>query len=426
MAFGADNLRSIAGLFAIVFLCWIFSENRARFPWKLTLGAVLLQAGLVGLIFGLPGSQHVLQGLTSAVDGLAQATNKGTQFVFGFLAGGEQPYKVESQGALFTIAFQVLPLILVISALSAVLWHWRILRWLVHGFGVIFRKAMGLSGPSALAAASNIFLGMIESPILIKGYLQHLSRSEMFLMMTVGLATIAGSTMVAYAALLAPVLPNAAGHVLAASIISVPAAILLARVMIPERAGALGGEIAASSILGYESTMDALTRGISDGLAIVLNVAATLLVFVALVALVDAMLSAFADIAGAPITLERILGILLMPLAWIMGIPWSEAGEAGRLLGVKSVLTEFVGFVQLGALPQGAISERTRIMMTYALCGFANVGSVGIMISGLTVLMPARRAEVLDLGWKSLFPGFLATCMTASVVGAMPSGLFSH
>jgi concentrative nucleoside transporter, CNT family len=318
----------------------------------------------------------------------------------------------------------VLPIILVISALSALLWHWRILKWLTRGFGFVFEKAMGLGGASALCAASNIFLGMVESPILIRGYLTKLTRSEMFLMMTVGLATIAGSTMVAYATILAPVLPHAAAHVLAASIISAPAGILLARVMIPEMPGAIGADVDYSSTLSYDSSMDALTKGINDGLVIVANVAATLIVFVALVALVNIMLSGLPHWGGQAITLEGTLGLILKPLAWAMGIPWADAGEAGRLLGVKSVLTEFVAFVQLGGLPEGVIGERTRIMMTYALCGFANIGSVGIMISGLVVLVPDRRKEVLELAWKSFLPGFLATCMTAAVVGALPLALY--
>ncbi|MGE3302460.1 MAG: NupC/NupG family nucleoside CNT transporter [Hyphomonadaceae bacterium] len=426
LGFGADNLRAIAGVFVVTALCWIVSENRRKFPWRMTLGAVALQVGLVLAFFALPGAQGGLAAVTGAMDGLIAATAEGTKFVFGYLGGGAQPYQVADPNLLFVFAFQVMPLILVFSALSALLWHLGILRVLVRGFGFVFEKTMGLGGASALAAATNILLGMVESALVIRGYLDRLTRSEMFLMMTVGLATVAGSTMVAYAAILKPVLPHAAAHVLAASIISAPAGIALARIMIPETDGVdTAHDDVDKDALHYEGAMDALTRGISDGLQIVLNIGATLIVFVALVALVNAMLSIAPNVGGAPLTLERMLGFVLTPLAWMLGISWQDAPTAGRLLGVKSVLTEFVGFIQLGALPLDAISERTRMIMTYAMCGFANVGAVGIMISGLSVMIPHRRREVLELAWKSFYPGFLATCMTAAIVGAMPARLFA-
>ena len=227
--FSLLNLQSLLGLAVIVAACWGLSENRRAFPWRLTLGAIGVQAALVLALFAIPGSQVVLAGITGAVDGLAAATAEGAKFVFGWLAGGDQPYAVSNPGGLFTFAFNVLPMILVISALSALLWHWKILKWLTHGFGFLFQKTMGLGGASALAVAANIFLGMIESPIVIRAYLDKLTRSELYLMMVVGLATVAGSTMVAYATILAPVLTNAAGHVLVASIVSAPAGVLLAQ-----------------------------------------------------------------------------------------------------------------------------------------------------------------------------------------------------
>ena len=291
--FSLLNLQSLLGLVVIVAVCWAISENRRAFPWRLTLGAIAVQAGLVLALFAIPGSQGVLAAVTGAVDGLAVATTEGTKFVFGYLAGGDQPYAVENQGALFTFAFQVLPLILVISALSALLWHWKILKWITLGFGFLFQKTMGLGGASALAVAANIFLGMIESPIVIRAYLDKLTRSEIFLMMVVGLATVAGSTMVAYATILAPVLPNAAGHVLVASIVSAPAGVLLARIIIPEKEG-MGGAVADyDSALKYDSAIDAIVKGTSDGLMVVLNISAVLIVFVAFVALVNVMLGGF-------------------------------------------------------------------------------------------------------------------------------------
>ncbi|MDZ4109775.1 MAG: nucleoside transporter C-terminal domain-containing protein [Brevundimonas sp.] len=421
--FSVLNLQSLLGLVVIVAACWALSENRRAFPWKLTIGAIAVQAGLVLALFAIPGSQNVLAAITGAVDGLNEATQRGTQFVFGYLAGGAQPYAVTDAGALFTFAFQVLPLILVISALSALLWHWKILKWITHGFGILFQRTMGLGGASALAVAANIFLGMIESPIVIRAYLDKLTRSELFLMMVVGLATVAGSTMVAYAAILGPTLPNAAGHVLVASIVSAPAGILLARIMIPETPGMGGAHAEYDSALKYDSAIDAIVKGTADGLMVVLNISAVLIVFVALVALVNVMLGGF-WLFGGEVTVERVLGWLFMPVAWLTGVEWSEAGKAGWLLGVKLTLTEFVAFIELGKVPAAEMSERTRMLMTYALCGFANIGSVGITVTGLSVLMPERREEVLGMVWKALFAGFLATLMAASVVGALPGRIF--
>jgi len=423
--FSLLNLQSLLGLVVIIAVCWALSENRKLFPWRLAIGAVQVQAALILATFAIPGSQVVLDGVNNAVKGLELATEEGTKFVFGYLAGGDQPYAVANEGALFTFAFKVLPLILVISALSALLWHWKILKWITLGFGFVFQKTMGLGGASALAVAANVFLGMIESPIVIRAYLDKLTRSEVFLMMVVGLATVAGSTMVAYATILAPVLTNAAGHVLVASIVSAPAGVLLARVIIPEKPGEGGAVADYNSALKYDSAVDAIVKGTSDGLMVVLNISAVLIVFVALVALANVMLGAF-WIGGEPLSVERVLGVVFSPLAWLIGVEWADAQKAGWLLGVKLTLTEFVAFIKLGAVPDGEMTERTRMLMTYALCGFANIGSVGITVTGLSVLMPERREEVLGLVWKALLAGFLATLMTACIVGAMPASVFGQ
>ncbi|MCG9917107.1 MAG: NupC/NupG family nucleoside CNT transporter [Phenylobacterium sp.] len=422
--FQLENAQSLVGLGLILLVCWALSEDRSRFPWRLALGAVALQIVLVVMLFGLPGARAVVRGINAGVDGLAAATAKGTQFVFGYMAGGAQPYPVADPGALFIFAFQVLPLILVISALSALLWHWKILKWITQGFGFVFQKTMGLGGASALAVAVNIFLGMIESPIVIRAYLDKLTRSEVFLMIVVGLATVAGSTMVAYATILREVLPNAAAHVLVASIVSAPAGVLLARIMIPEKKGQGGYFADYGSLLKYDSSIDAISKGTMDGLTVALNISAILIVFVSFVAIGNGLLSVFPDVMGAPLTIERVLGVVFAPLAWLIGVPWSEAPQAGYLLGVKLMLTEFIAFIQLGGVPAGDMSERTRMIMTYALCGFANIGSVGITVTGMGVLMPERRQEIIGMVWKALLAGFLATCMTAAVVGAMPRQLF--
>jgi len=419
-----DNARSLLAVAVIILICWLLSENKKGFPFLLTIGALAMQAGLVLLMFAVPNADTALNGVNAVVTGLADAADHGAQFVFNYLGGGSQPYTVAPDGAPppFIFGFRVLPLILVISALSALLWHWKVLKWLTQGFGFIFERLMGLSGPSALAVAANIFMGMVESPIVIRAYLEKLSRSELFLMMVVGLATVAGSTMVAYAVILQPVLSNAAGHVLAASIISAPAGILLSRIMIPEGTDALSPEAAPS--LEYESSMDAINHGVKDGIMVAINVAAYLIVFVAFVWIVNNLLGAFPDVGGAPLTLQRIFGYVLAPVAYAIGVSWQDAQAGGAILGVKLFLTEFIAFIDLGALPADAISERSRMILTYAICGFANVASVGIMTGGMTALMPERRGEIFSLAWKALLPGFLATLMTAAIVAALPRQVF--
>jgi CNT family concentrative nucleoside transporter len=426
--FGPQNAQSLVGVGSIILLCWAISENRRRFPWKLAIGALVAQALLVLALFGVPAIRAGLAGVGQAVDGLSNATQAGVGFVFGFLAGTPgQPYPLTNHGAMFVFAFRVLPVILVVCALAALLWHWRVLKWITQGFGVVFEKTMGLRGPPALATAATVFMGQVEGPIFIRSYLPSLSRSELFMLIAVGMSCVSGSTMVAYATILKDVLPNAASHVLTASIISAPAGVLLARILVPRMPQAEVDDPenpVADKV--YESSVDALIKGTNDGLAIVLNVAATLIVFVALVAMVNAIMAMLPPVGGQPISVERILGVIFAPLAWALGIRWADAPTAGSLLGVKLVLTEFTAFIRMGAIPTGAIDERTRVIMTYALCGFANIASVGINVAGYSVLVPERRAEIMRMVWKAMMAGFLATCLTASVVGVMPSELFGH
>ncbi len=422
---GLQNGQSLIGLFGVMALCWLASENRRRFPWRLAIGAVAVQAILVLLLFGSPQARAAVQGVSQAVDGLSASTQAGAQFVFGYLAGGDKPYATSNPAALFVFAFRVLPVILVVCALSALLWHLKVLKWITRGFGFLFEKTLGLRGPPALAVAATVFMGQVEGPIFIRAYLDKLSRSELFMLMTVGMSCVSGSTMVAYAAILKDSLPHAAAHVLTASLISAPAGVLLARIVVPADESEAVGEAAFGEDRTYSSAIDAVSHGISDGLQVVLNVAATLIVFVAFVAIADRLLSLLPLVQGQPVTVERMLGVLFSPLAWGIGIPWSEAPAAGQLLGVKMVLTEFSAFIQLGHTPAGVMSPRSRMLLTYALCGFANIGSVGINVSGFGVLVPDRRAEVLSLIWKALMAGFLATCMTASVIGALPPVLFA-
>ena len=422
-----ENAQSLTGVASVLALCWLMSEDRRRFPWKLALGAMLLQALLVAGLFGLPVLRHGLAALGRGVEALGASAQAGSAFVFGFLAGApdRQPYPVDQPGALFIFGFRVLPVILVVCALAALLWRWRILRWIIEGFGFVFRRVLGLRGAPALATAATIFMGQVEGPIFIRPYLARLSRSELFLLIAVGMSCVAGSTMVAYVTILQGVLPEAAAHVLTASIISAPAGVLLARIVVPSDP-VLEAEDEAPAGLDriYESSIDAVIKGTSDGLQIVLNVAATLIVFVAFTALADRLLAAAPPVAGAPITLERVLGLAFAPLAWTLGVPWRDAPAAGGLLGVKLALTEFSAFIRLGGLPASEFAERSRVIMTYALCGFANVASVGINVAGYGVLVPERRSEVMGFIWKAMAVGFLATCLSAAVVGALPSGMF--
>ncbi|WP_309090446.1 nucleoside transporter C-terminal domain-containing protein [Phenylobacterium sp.] len=424
--FSLANAQSLVGVALVLGLCWAMSENRRQFPWKLAIGAIVVQAVLVLALFGLPALRVALQGVGHAVDGLAASTQAGVAFVFGFLAGTpNQPYPLTDPGSMFVFAFRVLPVILVVCALAALLWHWRILVWVTRGFGFVFERTMGLRGPPALATAATVFMGQVEGPIFIRSYLAGLSRSELFMLIAVGMACVSGSTMVAYATILKDVLPNAAAHVLTASIVSAPAGVLLARIIVPRDAAveqAQAYDPAAAK--RYESSIDALIKGTTDGLQIVLNVGATLIVFVALVAMVNLILGSFGDVAGAPLSVERGLGLVFAPLAWAIGVPWHDAPTAGSLLGVKLVLTEFTAFIRMGGIPVGELDERTRVLMTYALCGFANVASVGINLAGYSVLVPERRNEVVGMVWKAMFAGFLATCLTASIVGLLPTGLF--
>jgi CNT family concentrative nucleoside transporter len=424
--FRAENTQSLLGLAVIMGLCWALSENRRVFPWRLAAGALLIQLLLVLGLFGLPPLRAIVAALGQGVEALAAATQTGVAFVFGFLAGGEgQPYGVSNPGALFVFAFRVLPVILVVCALAALLWHWGILKAVTRAFGFVFEKTMGLRGPPALAVGATIFLGQVEGPIFIRSYLARLSRSELFMLITVGMSCVAGSTMVAYAAILKDVLPNAAAHIITASVISAPAGVLLARILVPRDVAAEHAEpLETGSEKAYESSIDAVSRGVSDGLQIALNIGATLIVFVALAAIVNGMLGLLPDIAGAPLTLERILGVLFAPLVWLIGVPAKDAQIAGALLGVKLVLTEFTAFIQLGATPVEAIDPRTRVLMAYALCGFANIASVGMNVAGYSVLVPERRSEVIGMVWKAMFAGFLATCLSAAVVGLLPRELF--
>jgi CNT family concentrative nucleoside transporter len=408
-------LQGVLGLFVLMALGWVVSENRRAFPWRLALYALLALFALA-LLLKLEPVQHAFLALNRAVIAVQQATLAGTSFVFGYLGGGPLPFDEPYPGSAFVLALQALPIILVIAALSAVLWHWRVLRVITRGFTWALKRSLGIGGPAGVATAANVFVGMVEAPILIKPVFAKLSRADLFLVMVAGMASVSGSVMVLYAAILGPVMADALGQILVASLMSVPAAVLIARIMLPAT-GPAAEDDDSLPVTDYASTMDAVTRGTVEGLKLFLNVTAMLIVLVALVSLVNSCLQLLPDAGGLPLTLQRLFGWVFAPLAWCLGIPWEEAGLAGQLIGTKTVLNELIAYLDLAALPPDALSERTRLILVYALCGFANFGSLGIMIGGLSVLAPQRQREIVELGGRSIWAGTLATCLTGAVAG---------
>ncbi|MEW8002516.1 MAG: nucleoside transporter C-terminal domain-containing protein [Candidatus Thiodiazotropha sp.] len=411
------SLQGVLGLVLLPLLAWLISENRRTFNWRVPAAGLALQLILALLLLKLSLFQALFIQLNQALLIVQQATEAGTSFVFGYLGGAESPF-LESDsdsGSSFILAFRALPLVLVISALSALLFHWRVLQRVVELFSWLLRKSLGISGALGLGAAANVFVGMVESPLLIRPYLNRLTRSELFSLMTLGMATIAGTVLVLYASLLEGVVANPVGHLLTASLISAPAAIMISRLMIPETQPGTAAEL--TDIQGANSSMEAITNGTLEGLKLLANIVALLLVLVALVSLLNQLLGLLPTIQEQPLSLQRLLGWLMAPLAWIMGIPWSEAVTAGSLLGTKTVLNELLAYLELARLPGEALGERSRLILTYALCGFANFGSLGIMLGGLGAMVPERRVEIVALGMKSIVAGTLATLLTGTVAG---------
>ena len=414
---GSTILHSAAGLILLLAIAWAVSENRRRVPWRIVLSGLALQLALAALLLKTPPLRQFFLAANDAMLALDRATQAGTSFVFGFIGGAPEPYAATGLGSSFVLAFRALPLLLVVSALSALLFYWRVLPWVVQAMSLALRKTMGVGGAVGLSTAANVFVGMVEAPLVVRPYLAVLNRGELFIVMTCGMASIAGTVMVLYATILAPVVPYAMGHILAASFISAPAAIVVSALMIPPEGPP--AEAAHALVSTYRSSMDAIVRGTAEGLELLLNIVALLIVLIALVTLVNFALAALPSYAGAPMTLQRALGFFMMPLVWCAGVPWNEAHTAGMLMGTKTVLNELIAYLDMAKLGPEALSERSRILMTYALCGFANFGSLGILVGGLTAMVPERRTEVLDLGARSLVSGTLATLTTAATVGLL-------
>ena len=407
-------LQSLLGFVVLYAIAWAISEKRSVINWRTVFGAIILQVIVFLLLFKFPWFKDMSMLLNDALNGVAAATREGTKFVFGYLGGAEPPFKVEPGSSPFILMTQALPLIIVVSALSSLLFYLRILPMIVNAFSWVLKRSIGVGGAVGVSTAANIFLGTVEAPMFIKPYLAKLSRGELFITMAGGMAGIAGTVMVLYGIILAPVVPDAIGHVLIVSFISAPAAVAFSALMVPHEGPVTDGNIAIDR--PSSSMMDAVTQGTVEGVASYINVAAMLIVLTALIALANALLGLpFAKGAGP--TLQGIFGWFMAPVVWLIGIPWSEAQTAGALMGTKTVLNEFIAFLDLAKLGPEALTERSRVIMIYALCGFANFASIGIIIGGLGSICPERRSDIIDMGYKSLIAGTLATLSCGALVG---------
>lgn len=430
-----QSLVSLFGIFGLMAVAWAFSSNRRRFPWKLCLWGVSLQFLFSVLVLGIPsqGIQGPLRGVFTAANAAVMATIDytlvGSKFLFG------EMMDVKKYG--FILALQILPTIIFIAALMAVLYHLGIMQKIILAFAVVMQKTMKTSGAETLAAAANIFVGQTEAPLLVKPFVMKMTRSELLCIMVGGMANTAGGVLAAYVGLLRDRQPDIAGHLLTASILSAPAALLVSKILIPEEDrpdtyGKIPKEVAVSP---HANVIDAAASGANEGLSLALNVGAMLLAFIALMALLNAMIGGIGGWIGfetwgqalvpealktaagpTPLSLQMILGWFFAPLAYIIGIPWSEVPLASALLGEKTILNEFVAYVHLAEINE-RLSDRSFIILSYALSGFANFSSIAIQIGGIGGLAPERRQDLAKLGLKAVLGGTLATLMTAAVVG---------
>ena len=411
--------QGILGIFAILLLAWLCGGLQ-RQSWKVIATGLGLQFLLAVLLLKIGPFRQLLLLLNRGISAIIRATETATAYVFGFVGGGPAPFEITEPGNIGSLAFTAMPILLVMSVLSALLWHWRVVPVIVNFFSKLLQKSFGLSGEVGFGAAANIFFGMVESPLLVRAYLHSMSKPELFILMSCGMATVAGTVMGLYASLLTGVIETPLSHILVASVISAPAAIMLAMMMKPPDATlsvSVGDATErAEAGLHYTGAMDAILRGTWDGVKLMVSIIATLIVFVALAALVDEVLSLLPAVQGEAITLQRIFGILFSPLMWLIGIPWSEAFTAGQLMGTKTILNEFIAFVNL---QDAGLSEHSRLIMAYALCGFANLGSLGIMIAGLITICPDRSRDILAISPLSIVSGTLATAMTAAIAGLL-------
>lgn len=412
-------LQACFGLILFFLLAWVFSENRRQVNFKTAFLGLAVQIILAILVIKFDIVRNAFLWVGGGVMALKDATAEGSKFVFGYLGGAELPFIPKEGVSTFIFAFQALPMVIVISALTMLLFHWRILPFIVQIFSGFFQKFLGLGGALGVCAAAKMFLGQTEAPLLVRPYLGKFTRSELFTVMTAGMATTSVSLMVVYAVILGDTIPDPIAHILTASIISVPAAITISRILIPQ----VGENTAGHLVVPYQfsSPMEAVTQGTSDGVKLFINILAMLIVFLALVALVNSVLGLFPSLGEEPLSLQVLLGYALAPLAWLLGIPWAEAIPAGALLGKKTILNEIVAFIELGALPKHILSTKSSLIMTYALAGFANLSSIGIQIGGIGTMVPERKQEIISLGFKAMIAGTIASCMSGAIIGILYS-----
>ena len=415
-----EILSQFQGLIGIVFIltvAWALSEDRKDRPsWRWIAGAIAVQFILAVSIVRIPFIWDIIGLANQGVQAIEQATLVGSSYMFGYVGGADLPFALKD-GAKppLIIAFQILPLVIVFSALAALLWHWRVLQIIVKGLSWALQKTLGVSGVVGLSGGANIFLGVVESPLVVRAYFEKMSRAELFAIMVLAMSTISGAILVLYATTLEKTVPNAVGHMISASLISLPAAILLARLMVPGLSDTKVNREEPG--LKYDNSFDAIIRGTMDGVQLFLAVIAVIIVIFAFVALIDQILTVLPLIGGEVVTLKRLFGWLFAPLMWMIGVPWEESAAAGSLMGTKAILNEYVAYLELVALPADTFSAKGQLIVTYALCGFANLASVGLIISTIGTLCPERRAEVAGLGMKSWFAGNCATAMTGAVIG---------
>ena len=407
-------LQIFIGFIGLVALAIPFSDNYKQINYKYVLYGVLSQFILAAILLKLPFIISFFEILGNGVTILQNATVEGASFVFGY-----PPTDTEFayRSLLETFAFGVLPYIIVMSCISAILWHWGILPYIVNIISKGCQKLFNIGGPVGLGAAANVFIGQVEAPLLIKPYINRLSKKELLILMTAGMATVAGSVMVALISILQIqfINENLIQHFLTASILSVFAAIMYANIMIPSNQITDADTDKRSKV--YKGTMDAITTGTTQGSNIAVSVGTILIAVIALVYIANSFLGFIGSFVGVDLSIQQILGYIFAPIAWLMGIPWSEALIAGELLGIKTTLNEFIAYPALAALEEGALSDKSKLIIFYGLCGFANLSSVGILISGIGSMAPERKDDLISVSFKALVAATLASCMTGLVVG---------
>ena len=412
-------IQAIIGFIGLVCIAIPFSNNMSFINIKHIFAAIILQIFLAFALIKIPFIIQIFAYLSEGVTALQTATQEGAEFVFGYLSNSSSsPFENSGTGNSMIFAFQILPLIIVISALSALLWFWNILPLIIRAISKLFEKLFNIGGPIGLGATANIIMGQVEAPLLVKPYLSRMTEKELLILMTAGMSTVSGSIMIALVSMLAPQFPdiNLIQHLVSASILSIPAAIMYANIMIPSNEVTNFDGSSVPKV--YDSSMDAITRGTKDGLDICLNVAAILIAFIALVSLLNSILGICGGWIGiSNLSLQLILGYIFFPIVWLMGVPLSETLASAELLGLKTALNEFVAYGALANIEPGVLSERSKLITLYALCGFANFSSVGILVSGISAMAPERKNDLIKVSLKALIGATFASCMTGLVIG---------